>query len=33
MVDGICGPSTLAAMRRRGFANGREIDAAVEAPL
>ncbi|MDQ3295056.1 MAG: N-acetylmuramoyl-L-alanine amidase [Myxococcota bacterium] len=33
MVDGICGPSTLAAMRRRGFANGRELDAAVEAPL
>ncbi len=31
-VDGICGPSTYRAMQRRGFAHGREIDAAAEAP-
>lgn len=27
-VDGICGPGTMAAMRRRGFKSGAEIDAA-----
>lgn len=33
VVDGICGPATIRAMRRFGFANGRELDAAVEAPV
>lgn len=27
-VDGICGPGTMAAMRRRGFKTGAELDAA-----
>lgn len=27
-VDGLAGPGTIAAMRRRGFASGRELDAA-----
>ncbi len=30
-VDGICGPATWEALRRHGFADGRELDAAVEA--
>lgn len=30
-VDGLAGPSTILAMRRHGFASGRQIDAAVEA--
>lgn len=30
-VDGYFGPSSVREMRRRGFANGRELDAAVEA--
>lgn len=29
-VDGVAGPSTMAALRRHGFASGRELDAAVE---
>lgn len=28
-VDGICGPGTMAAMRRRGFRTGPELDAAT----
>lgn len=32
VVDGVCGPGTYQAMRRRGFANGREIDKLVELP-
>ena len=28
-VDGICGPGTMAAMRRRGFRTGLELDAAT----
>lgn len=28
-VDGICGPGTMGALRRRGFASGRELDAAA----
>jgi hypothetical protein len=27
-VDGVCGPGTMAAMRRRGFRSGAELDAA-----
>lgn len=30
-IDGLAGPGTIAALHRRGFANGRELDAAVEA--
>lgn len=32
VVDGFFGPSSVGAMRRLGFKNGRELDAAVEAP-
>jgi hypothetical protein len=30
-VDGLAGPGTMRALRRHGFASGRELDAAVEA--
>ncbi len=30
-VDGLAGPGTIRAMRRRGFQSGREIDGAAEA--
>lgn len=30
-VDGICGPGTMAAMRRHGFESGRELDASFSA--
>lgn len=32
VADGICGRATIAAMKRFGFAHGREIDTAVEDP-
>lgn len=32
-ADGIVGPGTMAALRAAGYASGRELDAAVEAPL
>lgn len=32
-VDGIAGPSTIAAMRRRGFANGKAIDSHTQRTL
>lgn len=31
VIDGVAGPATVRAMRRRGFRSGRELDAAVEA--
>jgi len=30
-VDGFFGPASVRETRRRGFKNGRELDAAVEA--
>jgi hypothetical protein len=33
VVDGVAGRATMTALRRQGFASGRELDAAVELPL